>query len=172
MIRRGFVVAVAVLSGPAAGFSPAALPALRRAGARVSSSASNSRTYMTVSPQAARVQRAHVRQCKSTNDVLTLIAAGCGQQSASQGARHSRCHCLWGCRWSLSPLPLTLATSAAALAVLARFAHAPCRAGMYSTEPVAYAESADPEIMTMTTTAGEMVFEFWPEVSRTGQEQV
>jgi hypothetical protein len=49
---------------------------------------------------------------------------------------------------------------------------------MYSTEPVAYAESADPEIMTMTTTAGEMVFEFWPEVSRmraaagAGQEQV
>jgi hypothetical protein len=58
MIRRGFVVAVAVLSEPAAGFSPAALPALRRAGARVSSSASTSRNYMTVmSPQAARTER-------------------------------------------------------------------------------------------------------------------
>ena len=69
MMRRGFVVAVAVLTGPAAGLSPAALPALRRAGARVSSSAGTSRTYMTVSQQAAaHVNSAHLRQCKSTND--------------------------------------------------------------------------------------------------------
>ena len=37
-------------------------------------------------------------------------------------------------------------------------------AGLQTTELVASAESADPEIMTMTTTAGDMVFEFWPEV--------
>ena len=35
---------------------------------------------------------------------------------------------------------------------------------MQTTEVVARAESDDPEIMTISTTAGDMVFEFWPEV--------
>jgi len=38
-------------------------------------------------------------------------------------------------------------------------------AGLQTTESVANAASADPEIMTITTTAGDMVFEFWPEVA-------
>jgi len=38
-------------------------------------------------------------------------------------------------------------------------------AGAQTTEGVAYAESSDPEIMTISTTAGDMVFEFWPEVA-------
>jgi len=106
MMRRIVVGAVAVLStaGSAAGFAPAALPALRRAGARAASSAS--RTYM-----------------------------------AADGNQRRK----------------VLGTAAAAAFGVA--------AGLTSSEPAAYAESADPEIMTMTTTAGEMVFEFWPEVA-------
>ena len=42
---------------------------------------------------------------------------------------------------------------------------------LHLTRLIAYAESADPEIMTMTTTAGEMVFEFWPEVSNHGGQR-
>lgn len=38
-------------------------------------------------------------------------------------------------------------------------------AGLQTTEVVARAESDDPEIMTISTTAGDMVFEFWPEVA-------
>lgn len=38
-------------------------------------------------------------------------------------------------------------------------------AGLHTTEAVANAASEDPEIMTITTTAGDMVFEFWPEVA-------
>jgi hypothetical protein len=45
-------------------------------------------------------------------------------------------------------------------------------AGAQTTEGVAYAESSDPEIMTISTTAGDMVFEFWPEVSPKEREKV
>ena len=38
-------------------------------------------------------------------------------------------------------------------------------AGVATTDFAANAESADPEIMTITTTAGDMVFEFWPDVA-------